>query len=239
MNNNFSKSLIENIPLGYACHKIIVDKEENPIDYEFIEINSTFEKFTGLKAEMIINKRATEVLPKEVKEKIDWINFYGKIALNGEKQEFKQYYKLSKRWCKVQVFSPKKYFFSLILTDITIHELTTTTTIKNKEEKKILLWQNKLQKLIVKILIDFLSVNKINKNEKINNLLANIGKFFKIDHTYLFLFSPGDLAISEMYKWNKNVSQSKDFPTDFLLTDCLWLVKQIINNQPLYISNIN
>ena len=110
MNNNFSKSLIENIPLGYACHKIIVDKEENPIDYEFIEINSTFEKFTGLKAEMIINKRATEVLPKEVKEKIDWINFYGKIALNGEKQEFKQYYKLSKRWCKVQVFSPKKYF---------------------------------------------------------------------------------------------------------------------------------
>ena len=48
MNDSFYKSVVEHSPVGYAYHKIICDEAGNPCDYEFIEINSAFEKLTGL-----------------------------------------------------------------------------------------------------------------------------------------------------------------------------------------------
>ena len=40
--------------VGYAHHRIIFDDDGVPVDYEFLELNSTFEKLTGLDAKSII-----------------------------------------------------------------------------------------------------------------------------------------------------------------------------------------
>ncbi len=114
---NFRK-LLDNAPFGYAYHKIIVDENEEAIDYIFLEINSAFTQLTGLGPE-IIDKRITEVVPSIVKDKFNWIKYYGEIALSGGLKEFEQYSTPLKRWFKVQVYSKEKYYFVTIFIDIT------------------------------------------------------------------------------------------------------------------------
>jgi PAS domain S-box-containing protein len=62
-NDGFYKSLLDKIPFGYAYHKLILDSSGVPCDYEFIEVNPAFEKFTGLKGNEITGRRLTEIIP--------------------------------------------------------------------------------------------------------------------------------------------------------------------------------
>ena len=48
MNVEHYRHLIEDLPIGYAYHKIICDNIERPVDYEYIEVNAAFERYTGL-----------------------------------------------------------------------------------------------------------------------------------------------------------------------------------------------
>ncbi|HPI20386.1 MAG TPA: PAS domain S-box protein [Candidatus Kapabacteria bacterium] len=114
---NFRK-LLDNAPFGYAYHKIIVDENEEAIDYIFLEINSAFTQLTGIGSD-IINKRITEVVPSIVNDKFNWIKYYGEIALSGGLKEFEQYSTPLNRWYKVQVYSKEKYYFVTIFIDIT------------------------------------------------------------------------------------------------------------------------
>ncbi len=119
MNCEIYKHVIINAPFGYAYHKIIVDDNGSPIDYEFLDVNFAFEKLTGLKAADVIGKKVTEVIPGIRDKDFDWISFYGEVALNGVEKEFEQYSDVFKKWYKVQAYSPEKYYFSTIFLDIT------------------------------------------------------------------------------------------------------------------------
>lgn len=119
MDKHFYKQIIAKSPIGFAFHKIICASDDIPIDYEFLDVNEAFEKDTGLKKEDILHKRITEVTP-EIKDSIfDWINIYGKIALNGGEFEFKQYSSIFDKWYRINVYSPEKYYFITFFTDIT------------------------------------------------------------------------------------------------------------------------
>ncbi|WP_045217200.1 PAS domain S-box protein [Desulfonatronovibrio magnus] len=104
---------------GYAYHRIILDDQGSPVNYEFLEVNAGFEKMTGLKAENILGRKVTEVLPDIQESSFDWIGFYGRIALEGSEEEFEQYSEPLKRWYKVSAYSPKKHHFVTIIQDIT------------------------------------------------------------------------------------------------------------------------
>ncbi len=114
----FYRTLIMKAPVGYAHHKIVLDGNGKPIDYIFLEVNPTFEEFTGLKADLIINRRISEVAPDILKDKFDWVSFYGKIALNGESRSFIQYSDALQRWYKVIAFSTAKYYFTTLFLDV-------------------------------------------------------------------------------------------------------------------------
>jgi len=118
MQQRIYKKLIHQAPFAYAYHKIILDKEGMPSDYEFLEVNPAFETLTGLHSEEIINRRVTQVLPGIREAGFDWIGVYGSIALQETETEFEQYSRPLDRWYKVQVFSPKKYHFVTTFTDI-------------------------------------------------------------------------------------------------------------------------
>jgi PAS domain S-box-containing protein len=111
--------LLQTAPFAYAFHRLIIDDTGNPVDYEFLEVNTAFENMTGLKASEILHKKITEVIPDIVTDKFDWIAFYGDIALNGGLKDFEQYSSHLERWFKVQVFSPEKFLFYTVFLDIT------------------------------------------------------------------------------------------------------------------------
>ncbi|OQA80824.1 MAG: Signal transduction histidine-protein kinase BarA [bacterium ADurb.Bin243] len=119
MNNEHYKNIIKNAPIGYAFFKLVLDERGAPCDFEFLEVNRAYEELTGLKAENIINKRITQVLPTINKGNLDWLSLYSEVAINGGKKEFERYSDIFGAWYKVQVYSYEKGFFTAIFIDIT------------------------------------------------------------------------------------------------------------------------
>ena len=122
MEKKIHKPILENLPFAYAMHKIILDNEGKPCDYEYIEVNNAFETFTGFKKEYIVGRNVTEVLPNIKASKFNWIEYYGNIAINGGESEFEQFLEELQKWYKVKVFSPILGYFITFFIDIT-HEI--------------------------------------------------------------------------------------------------------------------
>jgi len=115
----FYKSIMEQAPVGYAYHRVLLDVANQPCDYVFLEINAAFEALTGLHREDILQKPVSEVLPGIRESEFNWIERYGTLAINGGSEEFEQYSEPLKRWYRVKVHSPEKYHFITYVTDVT------------------------------------------------------------------------------------------------------------------------
>lgn len=112
-------SLLETLPYGFARHRIVLDDEGRPVDYIFLQVNSAFEKTTGLKRDSILGKKATEVLPGIEKDEFDWVGVFGKVALECKAHSFEQYSAPLKAWYEVQAYSDEVGFFTTVFYEVT------------------------------------------------------------------------------------------------------------------------
>jgi len=126
------KDILKKAPFGYALYKVLLNKDGNINDLEYIEINDVFEKITGLYKNKVVEKKVTEIFPDIKNEKFDWIEKLGNVALNNSESEFEQYSEELKTWYKVKLYSPKKYYVVTYLVDI-------TNEVKEKELFKSML----------------------------------------------------------------------------------------------------
>ncbi len=110
------RNLIETMVQGVALHKIILDDNGHPIDYIFLEVNTAFERLTGLERNRIIGKRVLEVLPNTEHY---WIREYGKVAVEGKTTSFVNYAIEIDKYFDIVAFSPRKDHFAVVFTDIT------------------------------------------------------------------------------------------------------------------------
>jgi PAS domain S-box-containing protein len=117
-------ALIKNMVNAFARHRIVTDDKGNPIDYEFLEVNDSFEEMTGLKREQVLGRCVSECIPGIREDEFDWIGAYGEVALTGKSISFDQYSRSLDRWYSVAAFSPKKGEFVTIFTEITEHVKT-------------------------------------------------------------------------------------------------------------------
>ncbi len=117
--NKDYRSLFENMNAGFAYHKIILDENNKPINYRFLEVNPAFERLTGIKVDDILGKTVTEALPGIENDPADWIGIYGKVALTGVPISFENYNEFLDMWYKVSSYSPKKGYFVAIFENIT------------------------------------------------------------------------------------------------------------------------
>lgn len=112
------QQLFDNMLSAFAYHQIVVDASGQPIDYIFLNVNKTFEEFTGLKREEIIGKQVTKVLPEIKNDTFDWIGQYGKVALTGEPIKFEQYAATQNEWFNISAYCPAKGFFAVTFENI-------------------------------------------------------------------------------------------------------------------------
>jgi len=131
--------LVENLPDAYAYHQLVVDENDNPVDYIFIEANPFFEEITGLKKEDIIGKKITQVLPDLKFSDFDWIDAYGRVALTGKSVHFDAFSEPLGRWYEVTAFSDEKGYFITVFKDVNEFK------IENEKTKKIIGYISKCQ----------------------------------------------------------------------------------------------
>ncbi|MDQ2084908.1 response regulator [Herbivorax sp. ANBcel31] len=336
--------VLKKMPVAYAYHRIICDDAGNPCDYEFLEVNSLFEKFTGIKSTDAIGKKVTDIIP-DIREKseFDWISFYGDVALNGGKKEIEKKSIALNRCYRITVFCPEKYYFVSFFIDISnerekieeldnffeinldllciadtngnfhkvnrewgrilgyskkdlekrkfldfVHPDDIEDTLKamdklGKQQKvvnfvnrykgkdgryKFIEWrsqpkgsliyaaardvtkriehenelefQNNFQEIVSIISSDFIKVNSFNLNEKIKNMLTQMGEFFDVDRTYVFLFSEDNSTITDTHEWcREGVTPQKDFFKNIKIDFFPWWKSEIIHSGIMSISDIN
>ncbi len=126
--------IIRNAPFGCANSRIIVDENGKAVDYEFIEVNKTFETIAGVKAADIINRRASQVIADFSGSGFDCISIYGQVAMTGEVSEFEQYFKRLNKWYKIQVYSYEHEYFVTVFMDITGRKESENNLLKLKEQ---------------------------------------------------------------------------------------------------------
>lgn len=116
------KALFDNMNEGFVHGRIIKNKN----DWEYLNINSSFEKLTGLKSENILFTKASSNKKFNFSENLDKITH---TALTGEKQSLETFFSSINKSFSINLFSPKKGEFAMTLTDIT----------DRKEKEKVLL----------------------------------------------------------------------------------------------------
>ncbi|KKM66266.1 hypothetical protein LCGC14_1482920, partial [marine sediment metagenome] len=112
-------TLFENMLDGFAFCKIIIDDDNNPIDFVYLEVNDAFERLTGLKKEETIGRRVTEVIPDIKNSKPNLFEIYGKVALTGESTKFEIFFEPLKIWLLISVYSLEKNYFVTVFDNIT------------------------------------------------------------------------------------------------------------------------
>ncbi len=123
---------------GFALHKIILNDQDKPVNYQFVDVNPAFEKSVGIKKEKIIGRTVIEVIPGTEKDPANWISKYGEVALTGKAIEFENYSEAIKKWFHVSAYSPKKGYFVTISEDISARkQAELDLQAKNDELEKV------------------------------------------------------------------------------------------------------
>ncbi len=113
------RSLFENMLNGFAYCQILVDENNQPIDFVYLEVNDAFEKLTGLKREDVVGKRVTEAIPDIKESHPELFSIYGKVALTGEETNFDVYFEPLAIWLTIFVYSPRRGYFVAVFENIT------------------------------------------------------------------------------------------------------------------------
>jgi len=126
------RQLFENMLNGFALHEMIFDEKGKPVDYRFLDINSAFERFTGIIAEEVIGRRVTKVFPGIENDTADWIGTYGQVVLTGEPIQFEQHSEVMDKHFSILAYKTSPSTFAVLFEDITNRKQAEEKTIENE-----------------------------------------------------------------------------------------------------------
>ncbi len=123
--------LFENMLSGYAYCRTFYDRD-TPRDFAYIDVNSAFEKLTGLKD--VIGKNVSDVIPGVHESNPELLRIYGRVAMTGRSERFETYVAPLATWFSVSVYSPEKEYFVAVFDNITDHKRADDELRRHSEE---------------------------------------------------------------------------------------------------------
>jgi diguanylate cyclase (GGDEF)-like protein/PAS domain S-box-containing protein len=151
---NRFKLLCNYMSEALALYEIILDDKGVPVNYRYIDLNSSFESLASVKKEDVIGKTVLELFP-DVEPK--WIREYGEVALTGNPKKIEGYTKSLNKYVEVFVYSPQKYQFATLVSDF-------TEIRKNEDKLQNYAFYDSLTDL----------PNRINVEAKLNVIINNV-----------------------------------------------------------------
>lgn len=101
---------------GFILCDVLCDAQGRPSDFRFLEVNAAVERIAGLAAEDIRGRRFLELWPGADR---DWIERFGKVALEAEPAHFEKYTARFRKHLDVVAYRPQEGRFAAMLRDVT------------------------------------------------------------------------------------------------------------------------
>jgi PAS domain S-box-containing protein len=110
------RTLFENLTEGVALHEMIYDEDGKAVDYRILDINPSYEKYTGL-----LHKKAKGLLASVLygTKTPPYFEEFERVARTGEAYTFETYFLPLERHFRIGVISPKQGTFATVFEDIT------------------------------------------------------------------------------------------------------------------------
>ncbi|NMG11101.1 histidine kinase [Brasilonema sp. UFV-L1] len=87
------RSLFNSIDEGFCLFEMIYDETPKTVDYRFLEVNSVFERQTGLKN--VVGKLGSKIAPNTESY---WLKTYDEVVKTGKPQRIENYSQSTDRW---------------------------------------------------------------------------------------------------------------------------------------------
>ncbi|MCL5035898.1 MAG: PAS domain S-box protein [Chloroflexi bacterium] len=130
--------LFENMLEGYSFCKIVLDENDKPVDFIYLEVNDAFEKLTGLKKEDVIGRKVTEVIPGIKDFEPNLFDIYGKVALTGENAKLEIFFEPLRIWLSISVYCPRKEYFVAVFDNITERKLAEEKLNRSYDTQRVI-----------------------------------------------------------------------------------------------------
>lgn len=193
-------NLFFNMIDAFAYHKIITDENGEPIDYEYVDVNPSFTRLTGLRREDVIGKRATEVIPSL---DFDLIKKFGETAVYGKNIVFEDDMGIKDKYFLINAYRPMEGFFVTSFSDITERKKIEQKLYESEEMYRTFVTHSNLA--IFKVTLD----GKINY---VNDYFVKILGYEseeQILHTSAFDHIHPDSVETVQKAWQKKVNEEE------------------------------
>ena len=111
--------LLQTMPIGWAEHLMIFDDRGAPVDYVFLEVNTAFERLTGLTRDAVEGRRVTEVVPDIRDAQPNLIEVYGDVVRTGRERRMEIQFTPLGRWYGLTAYKRLGDRFIVMFEDIT------------------------------------------------------------------------------------------------------------------------
>ncbi len=134
------RQLVESLPDAYAYHKILLDETGTAVDYIILDINTAYERMTGLRREEIQGKKAAALLSGIENEAFDWAASCTRLALaGGESTHLESYAEPLERWYEIRSNRDGPDILTMFFRDITETRLAAEALQKREEQLRQLI----------------------------------------------------------------------------------------------------
>lgn len=116
------KDVVALVPVAYSYNRVILNDAGDPEDYEILDTNPAFGSLTGLMETDMPLKKVSRLLPDTVFSTRSWIEFCGRLALEGKGKQSDKPVTMNGVNYHAVVFSPEINYFVALFTEIPIRK---------------------------------------------------------------------------------------------------------------------
>jgi len=196
-------SLFEAISEGFAYCKMIRDETEKTVDFEYLKVNSSFEKITGLSR--IEGKRGSEIARDLIKQDPDLFKTYKRVADTGNCESCEIKLASGSVHLSVSVYCPQKGYFLAVVTNI---------TGRRKTEEALKESKTRISQIVSHLPVPLLYVGSSGDIEIMNSRFVQTFGYSHLEIPTLFAFWDR-IFPDEMYRqwvkhtWQRAVEKSR------------------------------
>ncbi len=134
------RMLFNNMQTGFNYQKIIIDEDDEPVDAVYIEVNDKFAKLAGYPKDKLVGMKISRLYKDMRTDDVNsWLRICGDVSLNLSEVRLERYLNYYKAWYSIYVYSFEKYYFAVILEDITERKTKEKLLQDSLKEKEILI----------------------------------------------------------------------------------------------------